>query len=180
MSDDSGRVQRSCLLAPPEILIDLDRMNSAEAKQLGGYVELIAQHFMSSAYGRQFLPDALGELTYGHPAIQALSSLTKDWDGYGSDAPSETVIGKANDIWNLSVGAFGRALPVPEITPGSSGMVAFTWKLNQPQRQLELWVHDNTSFSADWCLLHLDGSTIDGELKVLDDVIPILHQFLAP
>jgi hypothetical protein len=154
-------------------------MNSAEAKQLGGYVQLIALHFMSSAYGRQSLPDSLGELTYGHPGIQILSTLKKGWDGYDSEPPSETVIEKANDVWNLSVGAFGRALGIPEITPGSSGIVAFTWKANKPKRQLELWIHDSSSFSADWCLLNADGSTTDGELSVLDELIPVLHQFLA-
>lgn len=178
MGSESKRAVPVSLLAPPGIWMDSATMSSDEAKQLEGYVELITKHSMDSAYGRQPLPDHLGALTYGHPGIEALARLQKDWDGYGSNPPSDNVIEKANDVWNLVVGAFGRAPGIPEITPGSSGIVAFTWKLKDPARQLELWVHDAVSFSADWCLLQPDGSTVDGELHVLDDLIPLVQQLL--
>jgi hypothetical protein len=177
MSNELDRILSANLFAPPGIWYAAG-MNSSEAQQLQSYVESITQHSMDSAYGRQTIPDELRELTYGHPGIEELSKLEKDWDGYGSDAPSDNVIEKANDVWNLVVGAFGRAPGTPEVTPGSSGLIAFTWKLNNPSRQLELWVRDDVAFSADWCLLQPDGDTLEGELTVLDDLLPVLQQFL--
>jgi hypothetical protein len=177
MSNESNRTLPVNLLAPPGIWYAAG-MNSDEAKQLESYVESITKHSMDSAYGRQPLPDQLGELTYGHPQIEELATLEKNWDGYGSDRPTDNVIEKATDVWNLVVGAFGRAPGMPEVTPGSSGLVAFTWKLNDPNRQLELWVNDTVLFSADWCLLQPDGTTLEGDLCVLDDLIPVLQQFL--
>lgn len=179
MSNDSENILGCSLLAPPGMRIDLTNLNSKEARQLEGYVKSITEHSMNSAYGRQPLPDSLSDLTYGHPGIQALTELKSDWDGYNSSPPSQTVIEKANDVWNLSVGAFGRALELPAITPGSSGIVAFTWKNRSKQRQLELWVHDNPSFSADWCILNGDGSTTEREIDKIDDVLPALKQLLA-
>lgn len=163
-----------------EIRIDWECMQSEEAQQLNDYAAQIAIHLSHSAYGSQPIPEDLHRLTYGHPQIQELRNLQYNWDGYGSERPSDNVISKANDVWDLIVGAFRRSLPVPDVTPGSSGIIAFTWKSVQPPRQFELWIHDTPSFRADWCLLLENGRMVESELSVLDDLIPALNKFAQP
>jgi hypothetical protein len=158
--------------------IDFKDMQSDDAHQLMDYAKSVQEHFMDSAYGRQPIPDQLNDLTYGHPSIQALSMLTNGWDGDKAPKPTENIIGRANDVWDLVVGAFGRSLGTPDVVPGASGIVAFTWKQNEPRKQLELWVRDEASFAAEWCLQLPDGSITDGELHRLDDVTAVVHTFL--
>ena len=108
-----------------------------------------------------------------------MKKLDSNWDGYGSERPSANVIGKANDVWDLTVGAFGHSLPLPEVAPGSSGLIAFTWKLAPTGRELELWVRDEKVFTADCCLKLENGQLQDYELQALGDLIPVLQAFVS-
>jgi hypothetical protein len=84
--------------------------------------------------------------------IYDLQFLEIGWDGYWAEPLSKKLLIEAHQLWeNIErISSIQSMLPV--VKPSANGAVAFTWSLEYPVKELEIWLYDQQRYHAEWLL----------------------------
>lgn len=103
-------------------------------------------------------------------AIEELSRLPENWDGYGASAISQEV--RANALWFISViEATPRGPSMPEISPCPSGTISFEWEAGRAEAYIEIGTARYSGFVAtgqqQTAFFEGSADTVDPQILVL-------------
>jgi hypothetical protein len=117
--------------------------------------------------------------------LQAMQSLTENWDGYGAAAPQAHVVELAQELVGLIEACLQKSLaepPVVHVSPTRIGGILIEWEDRSLQHEVEINPDRSIGF------LHLNRSTGNIETRKFVASLPVvvhpgflqeLRQFLA-
>ena len=96
--------------------------------------------------------------------VNALKGLDSGWDGYWAASLSDTVVERAEELWQ----ALDRNCSLPKVSPAANGAIDFSWSADYPRKELCIWLYDQPEYYAE---VMISNSFEDTEFEVFNPAV---------
>lgn len=106
--------------------------------------------------------------------LYPLQSLKTSWDGYWAEPLSQNAIFRAHQLWTEIERIYKTHLPV--VRPSANGSIAFTWSQEYPEKELEVWLYDQSDYYIEW-MLSVNDKDEEGIARLLTEILEIVKRY---